>query len=37
MDELIERTKEAIALCLEVEGKKAPEPLELVGVQKVTV
>jgi predicted RNase H-like HicB family nuclease len=37
LDELMERTKEAIQLCLEVEGKTAPEPLQLVGVQKVAL
>lgn len=37
MDELLERTKEAIALCLEVQGEEAVEALELVGIQKVAV
>jgi predicted RNase H-like HicB family nuclease len=37
MDALIERMKEAIHLCLEVQGEKAGEPLELVGIQKVAV
>ncbi len=37
LDELMERTKEAIHLCLEVEGETAPEPLQLVGVQKVAL
>ena len=37
MDELLERVREAILLCLEVAGEEAAEPLELVGVQKVTV
>ncbi len=36
-DELMERIKEAIQLCLEVEGESAPEQLQLVGVQKVTL
>lgn len=36
LDELMERVKEAIALCLEVEGT-APEALEFVGVQRVRV
>jgi predicted RNase H-like HicB family nuclease len=36
LDELSERIKEAIALCLEVEGE-AGEPLDFVGVQRVTV
>ena len=37
LDELMERIKEAIQLCLEVEGESVPEQLELVGVQKVTL
>jgi len=37
LDELIERMKEAIQLCLEVEGETASEPLQLVGVQKVAL
>ena len=37
LDELMERIKEAIQLCLEVEGETAPEPLQLVGVQKVAL
>lgn len=36
LDELMERVREAIALCLEVEGP-APESLEFVGVQRVRV
>jgi len=36
MDELLERIKEAIKLCLEVQGE-ATEPLELVGIQSVAV
>jgi predicted RNase H-like HicB family nuclease len=36
LDELISRTKEAIELCLEVEGKEL-EPLDFVGVQQVSV
>ena len=36
LDELMERVKEAIALCLEVEGP-APESLDFVGVQRVRV
>ena len=36
LDELMERVKEAIALCLEVEGEQA-ERLEFVGVQRVRV
>lgn len=35
-DELMERIKEAIALCLEVEGER-PERLDFVGVQRVRV
>mgnify|MGYP001064382310 CR=1 FL=1 len=37
LDELMERIKEAIQLCLEVEGEPASEPLQLVGVQKVAL
>ena len=37
MDELLERMKEAIQLCLEVEGVDASEPLELVGIQRLVV
>jgi predicted RNase H-like HicB family nuclease len=36
LDELITRIKEAIELCVEVEGKKA-EPLDFIGVQQVSV
>jgi len=36
LDELISRIKEAIELCLEVEGKEV-EPLDFVGVQQVSV
>jgi predicted RNase H-like HicB family nuclease len=36
MDELIDRIKEAIALCLEVAGEDV-EPMEFVGVQQVAV
>ena len=36
LDEVTERTREAIELCLEIEG--APEhDLEFVGIQRVTV
>ncbi len=36
LDEVIERIREAIELCLEVEG--APEQyLEFIGIQRVTV
>jgi len=37
MDELLERIREAIQLCLEVQGEEADEPLELVGIQRVAV
>jgi len=36
LDKLMERVREAIELCLEVEGG-ASESLDFVGVQKVTV
>ncbi|MEH2362200.1 type II toxin-antitoxin system HicB family antitoxin [Nostoc sp.] len=36
LDELIERIKEAIELCLEVEQENA-EVLEFIGVQRVSV
>jgi predicted RNase H-like HicB family nuclease len=36
LDELMERIREAIELCLEVQGE-GPEPLDFVGVQKVTL
>ncbi len=36
LDELMERVKEAIALCLEVEGV-TPDSLDFVGVQRVRV
>jgi predicted RNase H-like HicB family nuclease len=36
LDELMARIREAIELCLEVHGDKL-EPLDFVGVQKVTV
>ena len=36
LDELLERVREAIALCLEVEGDES-EALDFVGVQRVTV
>lgn len=35
MDELLERVKEAIELCLEAVGNEADEGLELVGIQRV--
>lgn len=37
MDELLERMKEAIQLCLEVAGEESTELLELVGIQRVAV
>lgn len=37
MDELVTRVKEAIQLCLEVQGEDAGSELELVGIQKVAV
>lgn len=36
LDERAERIKEAIELYLEVEGE-FPEPLDFVGIQRVTV
>lgn len=36
LDELVIRIKEAIELCLEVEGKDV-EPLDFVGVQQVSI
>jgi len=36
LDELMARMREVIELCLEVQGDKL-EPLDFVGVQKVTV
>lgn len=36
LDELMERVREAIQLCLEVEGED-PENLDFIGVQRVTV
>ena len=37
MDQLLERIKEAIELCLEVQGEAAEDGLQLVGVQRVVV
>ena len=37
IDQLLERMQEAIALWLEVERQDAPSPLELVGVQRISV
>lgn len=36
LDDLMERVKEAIELCLEVEGEDV-EPLEFVGVQRIII
>ena len=36
LDMLMERIKEAIALCLEVQGLES-QPLEFIGVQRVLV
>ncbi len=36
LDELVTRIREAIELCLEVEGKDI-EPLDFVGIQEVSV
>lgn len=36
LDELMERIREAIELCLEVSGEP-PEPLDFIGVQRITV
>ena len=37
MDDLLERLKEAIELCLEMQGDESNEPLELVGIQRLAV
>jgi predicted RNase H-like HicB family nuclease len=36
LDELMARVREAIALCLEIQGESV-EPLDFVGVQQITV
>jgi len=36
LDALMERVREAIELCLEVNGAP-PEPLDFVGVQSITI
>jgi predicted RNase H-like HicB family nuclease len=36
LDELMERIREAVELCLEVEGDEA-EPLDFVGVQRIAI
>jgi predicted RNase H-like HicB family nuclease len=35
LDEVMDRVREAISLCLEVQG--APSDLEFVGIQRVTI
>jgi len=37
LDELLERVREAIELCLEVQGEEVGPSLELVGFQSVAV
>lgn len=37
LDELLSRIREAIELCLEVEGSTRGEPSEFVGVQRIAV
>ena len=37
IDQLLERMEEAIALWLEANSEDAPSPLELVGVQRISV
>lgn len=36
LDDLMVRVREAIELCLEVQGE-APEPLDFIGVQRISV
>jgi len=36
LDELMERVKEAVELCLEVAGEEI-EPLDFIGVQRITI
>ena len=36
LDELMSEIREAIELCLEVQGRE-PAPLEFVGIQRVTI
>ncbi len=36
LDEITERIREAIKLCLDIEGAP-PKPLEFIGIQRVTV
>lgn len=37
LDDLMERIREAILLCLEVAAKDSPSDMEFVGVQRVSV
>ena len=37
MDQLLGRMREAIELWIEVESVDGPKPLDLVGVQRITV
>lgn len=36
LDTLMERIREAVELCLEVQGE-TPEPLDFIGVQRISV
>ena len=36
LDDLMARIREAVELCLEVQGE-APEPLDFVGVQRISI
>lgn len=36
LDELMERIREAIELCLEVQGD-SPDSLDFIGIQRITV
>ncbi|MFH0341582.1 MAG: type II toxin-antitoxin system HicB family antitoxin [Chromatiales bacterium] len=36
LDELMERIREAIELCVEVQGEP-PESLDFVGIQRITI
>ena len=37
LDELMERMKEAVSLCLEAEGELEDSELQFVGVQRIAV
>ncbi|BDC48099.1 HicB family protein [Bryobacterales bacterium F-183] len=37
LDELMVEIREAIELCLEVEGAQQPANLEFVGIQRITI